>query len=64
MADDRGDIEANSLLGIVLLLVILWLALEVVGEVFEIAGGLLGPLRPILGVLVVVVIVLFLLDYL
>jgi purine-cytosine permease-like protein len=63
MADNRGDIEVNSLLGIVLLLVVAWLALEVVGEVFEVAALGLGPLSPLLGVVIVAVIVLWLLDY-
>jgi hypothetical protein len=62
MTSQRASIDVDDLLKIVLVLVVVWLALEIVGEVMEIALGLLGPLRPIIGVLVLVLIVLWLLD--
>ena len=59
---DRAAIDVETLLTVVLVLVIVWLALEIVGEVLDIALGLLGPLRPLLGVVILVLIVLWLLD--
>jgi len=53
------DLDAEGLLKIVLLLVIVWIALEVVDVILDV---LLGPFRSILGLLIVVLIVLFLLD--
>ena len=40
----RASIEVETLLKIVLLLVVVWLALEILGEVIGILGFLLGPL--------------------
>ena len=63
MIDDRGEVQAEGLLRIVLVLVVVWLALEIVGEVFEIAAFVLGPLQPLLGLVVIVLVVAWLLDY-
>jgi hypothetical protein len=60
--DTRGDLDADSLLKIILVLVVLWLVFEIVGEVLQMLGWLLGPLRPFIGLLVLVLIVLWLLD--
>jgi hypothetical protein len=62
MARDRGDLDVDFLLKVVLVLVVIWLALEVVETLLDLAFGLLGLLRPFVGLLVVVLIVLFLLD--
>jgi len=59
---DRADLDVDDLLKMVLVLVVIWLVLEIVGEVFELALGLLGPLRPLLGVVILVLIVLWLAD--
>lgn len=59
---DRGDVDADTLLKIVLVLVVLWLVLEVVDTVLDVALGLLGPLRPLVGLVVVALVVLYLLD--
>ncbi|WP_435184016.1 DUF7554 family protein [Halobellus sp. EA9] len=59
---DRAELEVESLLRIVLVLVLIWLVLEVISEVLGIVGWLLGPLQPILGLALVVLIVLWLLD--
>jgi hypothetical protein len=58
----RGDVTVDSLLKVVLVLVVVWLVLEVLDTILDIAFGLLGFLRPILGLVVVALIVLFLLD--
>jgi len=60
--DDRADIEAESLLLIVLGLVVVWIALEVVSELLGLLGWLLGPFKPVLGLAIVVIIVLWLTD--
>ena len=60
--DDRGEMDVESLLRIVLLLVVVWIVLEIVSEVLGILGFVLGPLRPLLGIAVVVLIVLWLTD--
>lgn len=60
--DDRADIEAESLLKLILVLVLVWIALEVVGELLGILTDLLGPFRPLLGLAIVAIIVLWLLD--
>ncbi|ELZ76989.1 hypothetical protein C455_14417 [Haloferax larsenii JCM 13917] len=62
MRPDYGGIEVEDLLKLVLVLVVVWLALEILGEVLGLFTALLGPFRPILGLVVVVLIVLWLLD--
>ncbi|WP_254272798.1 DUF7554 family protein [Haloarcula marina] len=57
---DRGDIEVETLLKVLLVLVVVWIALEVVGEILGIFAWLLGPLQPLLGLALVVLIVLYL----
>ena len=52
----------EDLLKIVLVLVVVWLALEIVGEVFDLFVGLLNLLPTVVGLLIVVLIVLWLLD--
>ena len=52
-------VDANDLLKIVLVLVVIWLGLEVLDFVLDI---LLGPLDSVIGLLLIVLIVLFLLD--
>ncbi|MFB6159937.1 MAG: hypothetical protein ABEJ61_02035 [Haloferacaceae archaeon] len=62
MARTRGDVSVDDLLKVVLVLVVVWLALEVLDAILDIAFGLLGFLRPFIGLVVVALIVLFLLD--
>jgi len=64
MTLDRASIEAETLLKVVLVLVVVWLALEIVGEVLDLFAFLLGPLRPLVGLVVLALIVLWLLDWL
>ena len=56
---DRAELEVEDLLKIVLVLVVIWLVIEIAGEVLEFTLGLLGPL---LGVVVLILIVLWLVD--
>lgn len=59
---DRGDVDADTLLKVVLVLVVIWLGLEVLDTVLDIALGLLGPLRPLIGLVVLALVALYLLD--
>lgn len=59
---DRAELEVEDLLKIVLVLVVVWIGLEIAESVLEITLGLLGPLRPLLGLVILVLIVLWLVD--
>lgn len=56
---DRAAIEVETLLKVILVLVVVWLALEIIGGVIRFV---LGPLPEIVGLVIVVLIVLWLLD--
>lgn len=62
MMPDRAKLDADSLIRIVLVLVLIWVGLEIVGEILDIFSWFLGPLQPLLGLAVVAIIVLWLLD--
>jgi len=57
--DTRGDIEVETLLKIVLVLVVVWIAVEILESVLSFV---LGPLQPVFGLVIIVLIVLWLLD--
>jgi hypothetical protein len=59
---DRGSVDADTLLRVVLVLVVVWLGLEVLEAVLDVAFGLFGFLRPVVGLVVVLLVVLYLLD--
>jgi hypothetical protein len=56
---DRAAVDTDTLLRVALVLVVAWLALEVVDELLDVALGLLVPLA---GLALVVLVVLSLLD--
>lgn len=62
--DTRADIDVEDLLKLILVLVLVWIALEIVGLVLGTLGALLGPLRPLLGLVILALIVLWFLDWL
>jgi hypothetical protein len=62
LSSDRGSIDVEDLLKIVLVLVALWLVVEIVEAVFGVLAWVVGPLQPFIGLVVVVLIVLWLLD--
>jgi hypothetical protein len=62
--DTRADLDADALLKIVLVLVVLWVAVEIIDFAFEIVEGVLELFMPIIGILIVVLIVLWLVDQL
>ena len=55
------DVETDDLLKLVLLLLVAWLALELVEALFEVVdltlGVFFGPLKPLLGVTLLVLLV-------
>lgn len=58
----RAAIEVEDLLKLVLVLVVLWLAIQIVGGILGILRDLLSFVGPLLGLLIVGLIVLYLLD--
>jgi hypothetical protein len=58
----RGDIEVETLLKIILVLILVWVVLETVDLVFDILGALLAPFTSIIGLIIAALIVLWLLD--
>ncbi|MGM0448873.1 hypothetical protein SAMN04488067_10972 [Halorubrum xinjiangense] len=59
---NRAEIDTDDLLKVVLLLVVVWLLLEIVGAVLDIAFWLLDALPTLIGIALVVVIALHLTD--
>jgi hypothetical protein len=57
--DRRADIEVETLLKIVLVLVVVWIGLEIVESVVDFV---FGPFKSVFGLIIIVVIVLWLLD--
>ncbi|WP_227230639.1 DUF7554 family protein [Salinirubrum litoreum] len=66
MMGSRAEIEAEDLLKIVLVLVVIWLALEVLGAAVGLVGATLdvifGPLSSLIALVVVALIVLWFFD--
>jgi hypothetical protein len=62
MRPTRAAVEVEDLLKVVLVLVVVWLALEIVEGFLGVLGWLFGPLRGLLGLVVLLLIVLWLLD--
>ncbi|NHX37020.1 MULTISPECIES: DUF7554 family protein [Halolamina] len=60
--DTRGSLEAEDLLKLILLLVVVWLAIELLGEVLQLFTGLLGLIPDLLGIVIIVLVILWLLD--
>jgi len=58
----RGNLEAEDLLKLILLLVVAWLVIGLLGEVLELFTGLLSLLPNLLGLVIVVLVILWLLD--
>lgn len=61
MSFDRGALDVDDLLKIVLVLVIVWLAISIVEDVI---GFLFGPLSSLVGVVLLAVLVLWYFDFL
>jgi uncharacterized membrane protein len=59
---DRGALDTGTLVRLVLVLVVVWLALEVVGEVLGLLLAPLGALRPVVTLVVLVLVALYVLK--
>ncbi|WP_123535786.1 DUF7554 family protein [Halosimplex salinum] len=57
--DSRADLDVETLLKVVLVLVVVWIAIEILDAALSIV---LGPLKSVFGLVIVVLIVLWLLD--
>ena len=62
MTRARGALDTDSLLKIVLVLVVVWLALEIVEAILGTIAKILDFFQPVIGIVLVVLIVLWLLD--
>jgi len=66
MFESLDNVETDDLLKVVLLLVVVWLALEIVELLFEVVDlafdAFLGPLKPLVGVAVLVLLVAWFVD--
>jgi hypothetical protein len=62
MLGNRGSLEVEDLLKVILVLVIVWIIISIVGQLIDGLAALLGPLQPLLGLVVLALIVLWLLD--
>lgn len=60
--DNTGSLEAEDLLKLILLLVVVWIVLEILGTAFGLLTGLFGFLPEVLGLIIIVVVILWLLD--
>lgn len=58
------DVEVEGLLKVALLLVIVWMIVEIALRLLNATLGLLGPLRPVVGLLIVALVVWWLYDQL
>lgn len=59
----RGKIDTDTLVKLILILVVLWLALEVLESIVGLALGILAGLPTVIGVALLVLLVLWLFDY-
>ncbi|WP_280538039.1 hypothetical protein [Halopenitus sp. POP-27] len=59
---ERGSIDVEDLLKVILGLVIVWLALEILGQLVNLTFAVVRALPTIIGIVIVVVIVLWLTD--
>jgi len=62
MSRTLGGFDTGSLLKLVLVLVVVWLALELLETFVGVLAAVLGIARPLLGLLILALVVLWLLD--
>ncbi len=58
----RGKLDADTLIKLILVLVVIWIVLRIADEFVDAVAGLLGPFDNLIGLVIVLVIVLWLLD--
>lgn len=59
----RGKLDTDTLVKLILVLVIVWLALEILETVVGLALGILSGIPTVIGVALLLLLVLWLLDY-
>ncbi|RNJ27466.1 hypothetical protein Nmn1133_01620 [Halosegnis longus] len=59
---ERGIMDEDGVLKLVLVLVALWVGLEILGAILDLTFTLLGALDSIIGLVIIALIVAFLLD--
>jgi hypothetical protein len=58
----RGSIDAETILQVILVLILVWLVIEIIDVVFGLLGALLWPATNIIVLIIAALIVLWLLD--
>jgi hypothetical protein len=58
----RAKMDVDTLLKIVLVLAVVWLALEILGEFLDALAFILAPLPKVFGLILIILVVLYLLD--
>ena len=58
----RGKVEVETLLKVLLVLAVIWLALEILELFVETLQFILAPLPKVIGLFLIVLIILYLLD--
>lgn len=58
----RGEIDAETILQVILVLILVWLVIEILELVFGFLGALLFPATNLIGLIIAALIVLWLLD--
>ena len=62
MSRTRAELDVDSLLKVLLVLVVVWLATELVGVIFGALAALLELAQSVIAVVILVLVVLWLLD--
>lgn len=63
MLPNRGSLDVEDLLKIILVLVVVWIALEIIMEVVSFVLAPFGALSSIVGLVIVVLIIAYFLDF-
>ncbi len=58
----RAKLDVDTLIKLILVLVVIWLALNIVEEFVGAVAGILGPIPDVIGLIIVLILVLWLLD--
>lgn len=58
----RAKLDVDTLVKLILVLVVIWLALSIVEEFVGTVAAILGPFSNIIGIIILLILVLWLLD--
>lgn len=56
----RAELDVDTLVRLLLVVVVVWISLEIIGELLGLFAWALGPLQPILGLVLVALVALYL----